>query len=301
MTATARDAGRAGGRPAPPSARSARTGSRVKSTTKRRSTAVAVPPTRAVVPVVAGAVWAVALIGAVAVSSFLTAVLLAVVGVVATASGLRATEPKPRSRGARGSRRSRRPSMVAVVALAGAALNPLVALGGALPAVALLLVSVGAVGAMVLSSGYAASARPLRTVGTRLVVAAGPMVAASCVVLARHQGSTLAVALVTAALAFDAGAFLMGNARTPLGGPVGVASGVVSVAVVALFVAAVMDPPFSGARPWVAFALVALAAPLGVRLAQTAGKERLPALRRIDSLLVTAPVWVLTTALLLHR
>lgn len=298
MTATARDAGRFRGRAAPPSARSARTGAPAKSTAKRRSSAVAVPPTRAVVPVVAGAVWAVALVGAVAVSSFLTAGLLAVVGVVATASGMRATEARTRSRGARG---SRRPSLVLVVALAGAALNPLVALGGVLPAVALLLVSVGVVGALVLSSGYAASARPLRTVGSRLVVAVGPMVAASCLVLARHQGSSLAVALVVAVLAFDAAAFLMGNARTPLGGPVGVASGVVSVAVVALFVAAVMDPPFSGARPWVAFAFVAVAAPLGVRLAQTAGKERLPALRRIDSLLVTAPLWVLTTALLLHR
>ena len=248
----------------------------------------------------AGIVWAAALIGAVAISSFLTAVLLGAVAVVATASGLRATEVRGRS-GSRSRSRSRRPPMVVVAALAAAGLDPIVALAGPVPGVVLTILSAAAVSAMVLSSGYAKSARPLRAVGSRLVAAVAPAVAAAAVVVARHQGSNLALALVAAALAYDAGAFLMGNARTPLGGPIGVLFGMLSVAVIAVFVAAVMNPPFTGSRPWVVFALIAASAPAGVRLGQLVGRERLPAVRRMDSLFVMAPVWVVLAALLLHR
>ena len=295
MTVAARDAGPARRRSTSTAGRAAPASARPKAT-KRRPTQAAARPTRAAIPVVAGVVWAVALVGAVTLSSFLTAVLVGAVGVVATASGMRATEAKGRSR-----RRTRRPPIVLVVALVAAALDPMVALAGPLPAVVALVVSAGTIGAMVVSSGYAASARPLRRVGSRLIAAVGPMIAVTSVVLARHQGAHLALALVVAALVYDAAAFLMGNSRTPLGGPVGVASGVVAVGVLAVFVAAVMNPPFSGSRPWVVFTLVALAAPIGVQLAQTVGKDRLPALRRIDSLLVTCPIWVLSAALLLHR
>lgn len=82
----------------------------------------------------------------------------------------------------------------------------------------------------------------------------------------------------------------------------GVIAGMVTVAVLAVFVAAVMNPPFSGARPWVIFAGVALAAPIGVRLCQwPARAERLPAVRRLDSLALVAPLWVVVVALGLHR
>ena len=134
------------------------------------------------------------------------------------------------------------------------------------------------------------------------VAALAPAVAATSVVVARHQGSNLALALVVALLAYDVGAFVMGNSRTALGGPVGVVFGLLSVAVVAVFVAALMDPPFSGSRPWLVFAAVAVSAPLGVRLGQmVAGGERLPAVRRVDSWFLAAPVWVLAAVLLLHR
>lgn len=309
MTIAARDAGPARRGSASAAARStgskkaaakSRSGESGPARTRRGSASPEAKPVRAVLPVAGGLLWAVALVGSVAVSSFLTAVLLGVVAVVATASGMRASETGPRGR-SRSKSRSRRPPTVLVLALGAAALDPLVALAGPFAAVAVLLVSEGVVGAMVLSSGYAASARPLRSVGSRLVAAIGPAVAATSVVIARHQGSTLALALVTAVLAYDAGSFLMGNSRTPLGGPVGVTFGVISVAVVAVFVAAVMNPPFNGSRPWIVFALVAAACPMGVRLGQLLGKERLPAVRRMDSLLVTAPLWVLSAALLLHR
>lgn len=306
MSVAARDAGPAKRGAATPPARTRQTatkaGGRTKApAVKRRSRTAAPPPTRALVAVTAAVLWAIALVVAVALSSFLTALLLGAVAVVATASGIRATDGRARTRSrGKGRSASRRPSTVLVVALAAAALDPLVALAGPVAALAVILLSVGAIAAMVLSSGYAASARPLRAVGSRLLAALAPAVAATSVVVARHQGSDLALALICAALAYDAGAFLMGNSRAPLGGPVGVAFGVLSVAVVAIFVAAVMNPPFFGSRPWVVFALVAVAAPVGVRLGQMVG-ERLPAVRRMDSLLVAAPVWVVASALLLHR
>jgi hypothetical protein len=189
-----------------------------------------------------------------------------------------------------------------VAALAASVLDPLVALGGPYLALAVLVVSTGVIAALVLVSGYAASARPLRSVGARLVVGVAPSVAVTSVVVARHQGSSLALALVAAALAYDAGSFLMGHGRSAVGGWLGVVFGVASVAVVAVFVAALMDPPFSGSKPWVGFGAVAVLAALGVRLSQAAaGGARLPAVRRLDSLWLAAPVWVVLSALLLHR
>jgi hypothetical protein len=247
--------------------------------------------------------------GALVASSFLTAVVLIPVAAVATASGVRAAEGRPRSR-ARSRTRTRRrsgsgrrpPSLALVAALTASVLDPLIALAGVVAALAGLVVSFGAVAALVLASGFAASARPLRSVAWKLVAALMPTLAATSIVLARHQGSSLALALVGATLAYDAGSFLMGHGRSPLGGVAGVVFGILSVAVVAVFVAAVMDPPFRGDRPWVVFAAVAVLAPLGVRLGQLpAGGERLPAVRRVDSLCLAAPAWVVATALVLHR
>jgi hypothetical protein len=137
----------------------------------------------------------------------------------------------------------------------------------------------------------------------RVAVAAGaPLVAAGSLVVARLQGASLALALVGACLAFDAGAFVIGNGRSALGGPPGVAAGVASVAVVALFVAAIMNPPFSGSRPWVVFGLVAVLAPAGVKLCERAvGGAALPALRRLDSLVLAGPAWVAALAAVAHR
>jgi hypothetical protein len=94
----------------------------------------------------------------------------------------------------------------------------------------------------------------------------------------------------------------MGNGRSALGGPVGVTFGVVSVAVVAVFVAAALNPPFTPAHSAVVFAGVAALAAVGVWLGQRAFHgERLPAARRFDSLVLSAPFWVIVSALLLHR
>ena len=297
MTVAARPAGRSGGKAA--ARASGRAPARRRGTTAR--SAAPVRSVRAAVVVGGGLVWAALLIFSVAVSSLLTVVVLVPVGAIATASGWRAAEA--RASGARGRRRSiRQWPFVLVVAMGASLLDPLVALGGPYPALAILLVSTALITASVAVAGYAASARPLRAVGGRWVVAVGPSVAVTSVVVARHQGSSLALALVAAALAYDAGSFVMGHGRSAVGGWLGVLFGLASVAVVAVFAAALMDPPFSGSKPWVVFAAVAVLAPIGARLSQAAaGGERLPAVRRLDSLWLAAPVWVVLVALLLHR
>jgi hypothetical protein len=251
------------------------------------------------VPVVGGLVWGVALVGALLTSAPAAAILLAAVAAVATASGMRSSEPRARRRRSPSALKG---SLVRVAAIAASILAPLSALGGTAAGIAVLVVAVGAVAALVFTSGYASSVRPLRSAAGRFVAASAPTIAATSVVLARDQGATLAVALVGATLAYDAAAFVMGNGRTATGGPAGVLFGALSVAVVAIVVAAVMNPPFSGGRSWVVFGGLAASAALGVRLCEAVGAgDRLPAVRRLDSCWLAGPFWVLAAALLLNR
>ena len=155
---------------------------------------------------------------------------------------------------------------------------PLAALGGLSgAAIALAILGVAAMIVCVLVAGASAQ-RPARTALALIVACLGPGIAAASVIVARGQGNDQAVALIAGVLAYDVGAFLMGDRRSVSGGPVAIAGGLVSVAVVALFVAAVMNPPFSGTRPWVLFGAVALFAPLGVLFLDLLFQERrLPA------------------------
>lgn len=247
------------------------------------------------VPIVGGLVWTVAVVGAAVAAPALLAVVVIPVAVVATASGLRAA-----AAGRRRSRSGRTASVAVPVVLAVVA--PMAALAGPAVGVAVLvLVGLVAAGAAAVPA-MGSSVRPVRASVRSAGAAVMPAVAATSLVIARHQGATLVLALLAAVAAYDAGAFVMGHGRSPLGGPVGIASGIAGVAVVAVFVAAVMDPPFSGSRPWVVMGLVALLAPAGVWLAGAlTGPGRLPAVRRLDSLILTAPVWALAVAVQLHR
>lgn len=250
---------------------------------------------------VAGVVWAAVVLSAVALGALVVALIMAVVAMVASASAVRLIQPRRRGRPF-GSR------YLVPAAAATGALAPISGLGGPVPLVVVLVA--GATTAL----WFAPAGRPARRPESsrfsarlpwrvRLVVATtGPGLAGASLVLARHQGVSEVLALVAAVLGYDAAAFLMGNARTALGGAGGVIAGVWAVGVVALFVAAVMNPPFSGTRPWIVFGLIAAAAPAGVRLADavTAG-ARLPALRRLDSLILAGLVWVASMAVLVHR
>lgn len=256
---------------------------------------------RASVPVVAGVLWAAVVLSAVALGAAVVALVTALVAVVASASAVRLIRPRRRGRPF-GSR-----YLIPLAAVTGG-LAPVSALGGPVPLVVVLVV--GGVAALWLAPAGRPPRKPAPSRFSvrlpwrvRLVLATtGPGLGGASLVLARHQGLSEALALLAAVLGYDAAAFLMGNARTAVGGVGGLIAGAWAVGVVALFVAAMMNPPFFGTRPWIVFGLTAAAAPIGVKLADTVtAGTRLPALRRLDSLIVAGPVWVASLAVLVHR
>jgi hypothetical protein len=246
--------------------------------------------------VASSVVWVVLLVGALVASSFLTCVVMIPIAVLATVSATRSAEAATRRR----TRKS--PSLEQLAAVGACVVVPLAALLGPTIGLVILVLVVGALTVVTVGSSFATSARPVAAVAPTLVAVLAPTIATTCVIVARSQGSSLALALVAGMLAFDCGSFIMGHGRTAVGGRIGLIFGMLSVAVVAVFVAAIMDPPFSGDRPWLVFAAMAVLAPLGVRMCELpAVGGRLPAMRRLDALTLCAPVWVVAAALLLHR
>ena len=182
---------------------------------------------------------------------------------------------------------NRMPARAAGVAAIGAAAVPLAALAGWAAALGVLALAAGAVAL--------AGGRDPRVAAS----VAAPAAAAASLVLADHGSPGTALCLASAMCLFDMGNYLMGTGRD--GGVLGAVSGAAGVGVLAVLAAAVIDPPFSGIRPWVVFGLIAALAPLGVILGRRiAGDARLPALRRLDSVLLAGPAWVLATHLLLR-
>jgi hypothetical protein len=126
-----------------------------------------------------------------------------------------------------------------------------------------------------------------------------PAAAGSGLVLARAQGLSEGVALVAMISFYDSAAYLMGTgARFAVEGPI---AGLASIGALTLFLAAM--PPFAGDTPWILGGLAAGLAPLGPMVARRLTPEpsaRVPALRRLDSLILLGPAWAAATALLLH-
>lgn len=240
-----------------------------------------------------GVLWAILLFSAAEGGPVAIAALMIVVAVIAGASGVRAAGGL-----AIGAPAGTPAAMASVppylgLAVAAAILVPAAALGGAIAAIIVGLLIVGLAAAVVLGSPGGV---PYRT----LLAAAAPTVAAASTVLAARQGLTELATLLVAVCLFDAANFLTGNGRT--GWPIGSICGAVTVGVFAVMVAAVVVPPFSGHKPWILLGLVAGLAPAGVILSGKVNTRRLvPALRRLDSLVLAAPVWVIGVSLLLHR
>jgi hypothetical protein len=172
---------------------------------------------------------------------------------------------------------------------------PLTAIGG--PGAALgvgIVLAAVAIVQLILTSGRLRFALVVSFAGL------APAVAAASVVAARGQGLSEALTLLTAICLYDMASFLTGTG--PRGGVAGALVGMVTVGVLAVFVAAVVEPPFTGRSPWVLLGLVAGLAPVGVFLAgRICPGRRLPALRRLDSLILAGPAWVIGVGLLLHR
>jgi hypothetical protein len=176
--------------------------------------------------------------------------------------------------------------------LAACALGP--------PAVAV-LVAPAAVLASVSVARATRADRSGRHLPLRAAVVAGPLVAAASLVIADSQSANLALTLVVLLCIYDCASYINGNGRGA-GGALGVAAGLLSVAVFAVFVAAVLDPPFTGFRPWLVIGTTGLLAPVGVWLAsRVPGFQRLRVLRRLDSMILAAPAWVVLVAAYVHR
>ena len=193
--------------------------------------------------------------------------------------------------------RSRRahPRPSAPVAGAGAALLVVAAAAGpvGVGVVALALAGIVVAGVAV---GGAGKVEPTVTLVSACVIG----LAAASPVLLLHDGVVPVFVLLTFAAVHDAGAYVVGTgAGSAWEGP---AAGAAGIAAVTLGVAAVLVPPFRGATPWVLGGIAIVLAPLGPYAASALLGDRranAPALRRIDSLIVLAPVWCLVAALVL--
>lgn len=187
-----------------------------------------------------------------------------------------------------------RPS--APVAGAGAALLVLAAAGGPLAVGVVAVALVGVVVAGVVVGGNR-QVEPVVTLVAAVVVG----VAAASPVLLLSRGIVPVLVLLVFAAVHDASAYVVGTgAASAWEGP---AAGAAGIAAVTLGVAAVLVPPFRGATPWILGGLAVVLAPLGPYAASALMGDRranVPALRRIDSLLVLAPVWCLVAILVLE-
>lgn len=155
-------------------------------------------------------------------------------------------------------------------------------------AVAIVMVPAALVAAF---SALRAAHQP-RTPLNLAVAVVGPALAAIFLVIADAQSANLGITLALLVCVYDAAAYVNGNGRGA-GGRAAVVAGLLSVAVLAVLVAAVLVPPFTGFRPWIVLGLAGIFAPIGVHLAaRVPGWLRLPALRRLDSMILAAPAWV---------
>lgn len=184
---------------------------------------------------------------------------------------------------------SRRADPVHVVAAAVvAALVPLAAgWGDGLAGLVL------ALGALALPVVELVRGRRPAAAGATAIAALLPAVAAASVVAAARVNLLTGVFLVAAVSMFDAGFFLLGSeARHRWEG---LAGGVVGVLAVTFTMAAFRPPPFQIASAWAVGAVLAVACPVGqwvVSLYLPSARSRVPALRRIDTYVLAAPLFV---------
>ncbi|HEX3425629.1 MAG TPA: hypothetical protein VHT30_05825 [Acidimicrobiales bacterium] len=243
-----------------------------------------------------GIVWAVVTSGMLLAGTVWTAAWLAVVAAMAAGTAMRTWgSPAVATRAAHNHRARVQPP--AAVAAVFAAVITLSALGGGR---VMTMVTAAATITLVGAAVFGPLGRP--GVLRRVVIVAGPGLAAGSLVLARSQSLATGLVLAGMVTVYDSSAYLIGS-----GAPnrwEGSVAGAASIAALTLFVAAVVSPPFSGATPWLFGAAAVLLAPLGPAVGRWVTGDKaapVPALRRLDSLILLGPVWVAAVALLLHR
>ncbi|HEX2850016.1 MAG TPA: hypothetical protein VHN98_05670 [Acidimicrobiales bacterium] len=224
-------------------------------------------------------------------------VLAAAVGVVALAAVMAVAALGAAGQAARSWRRSKpKRTPFRPVAIGGAVLIALAGAGGPVAVV----VAAAAVGVAALVAGRARVGR--RRSDTTLTAAISLLVgggAAAPTVALQHLGFVAVLVLLLSVHAFDASVYVIGTGGRRW---VGVVAGIAAVGALSLFAAGVFAPPFRGSAPWVLGGLLAVTLPFGPVVASLlvpSARVTVPALRRIDSLLVAAPVWLVVAALTL--
>jgi hypothetical protein len=243
-----------------------------------------------------GILWAGVTLGAILLGPPWLAGWLALVAAMAAGSAARSWGTAAIAERLPHNRRGRVQPPAAMAALFAALITVAALAGGLVVAVVAATVAVALVAA--------ATFGPLGQPGAvrRVVIVVGPGLAGAGLVLARAQGLAIGLVLAGMVTVFDSSAYLIGT-----GAPnrwEGAVAGVASVAALTLFVASVLTPPFTGASPWLLGGAVAVLAPAGVVLARWVTGDKtapVPALTRLDSLLLAGPAWAAGVALLLHR
>lgn len=146
--------------------------------------------------------------------------------------------------------------------------------------------------AMSLRGDASSASVSMGDVGLLLQCTLAPAVAGGCVVLLADREVWSAIAIVLLASAYESGDYLVGSgAANSVEGPLAGAAGVL---VMSMAVAAAGFPPFDVGEAMLFGLLVAPMALAGQYLATAMlphSRAFAPALRRIDSLLIAAPVW----------
>ena len=130
----------------------------------------------------------------------------------------------------------------------------------------------------------------IRSVVTALLLGA----AAGSVPLARTMGPVPGVFLLGLMCAYDTGNYVVGTgAKNVWEGP---AAGIAAMGPVTVMGATLAVPPFTETGPWILGAIGAVTAPIGpyagsALLGKKSKSVRLPALRRLDALIVLGPAW----------
>lgn len=224
--------------------------------------------------------WFVLVATALAVGAVALAVVYGVCAMAAAAQGCRCWQSK-----------KIKPNVAVAAGFAG--LVPLLAvIGPAAAGLAILALPVGAL--LVVGLGRRPFSEALGEAAYTMQVSLPPGLAAASVVLLRDFRLGTAVALVLMASAYETGDFLIGTgSRNSFEGPI---VGVVALFVTTFTVAALQVAPFDFGSAFLFGAIAAVLIPAGQLLASAVlpwAGSRAPALRRIDSLLLAAPVWYL--------
>jgi hypothetical protein len=187
-----------------------------------------------------------------------------------------------------------------LVLLAGAvaAALPLSAIWGPRPMTA--AVAVGVV-VTLLARLFSVTKAPARDVGLTLAIGVVIGLAVASVVLLRTIDVQAPLLLLAYAAAYDASAYVVGaGAARAWEGPI---AGIFMLIPITMLSAVTLVPPFPAASPLLLGALAAILTPFGplAGSALLGGRDAsAPALRRLDSLLVLAPIWAWCAAAFLR-